>query len=105
MNIDIREYLRTNPISSYELTISSNGLDGFLRFYQDGTYEVLTQTQLFSEIYNALFGNLIEYVDGSPVFKYSGDQWNADLTDGIFSEYARASTVRSYMESFNERLS
>ena len=32
MNIDIREYLRINPISVHELTLSDNPLDCFLTF-------------------------------------------------------------------------
>lgn len=34
MNIDVREYLRTNPISVHELTMSNRGNDCFLVFDQ-----------------------------------------------------------------------
>lgn len=34
MNIDVREYLRINPISVHDLTLSDNGDDCFLFFYK-----------------------------------------------------------------------
>ena len=41
MNIDVREYLRINPISVHELTLSGDGKDCFLYFPEDGEgYEV-----------------------------------------------------------------
>lgn len=47
MNIDVREYLRINPISVHELTLSDNDNDCFLLFsniQDDGAYEVCTQS-------------------------------------------------------------
>lgn len=41
MNIDVREYLRINPISVHDLTLSENGNDCFLFFCkqkQNGEY-------------------------------------------------------------------
>lgn len=45
MNIDVREYLRINPISVHELTLSGDGKDCFLYFPKNdnGTgYDVYT---------------------------------------------------------------
>ena len=42
MNIDIREYLRINPISVHELTLSDKADDCFLLFKEGGGYEVCT---------------------------------------------------------------
>ena len=61
MNIDVREYLRINPISVHEPTLSGNGRDCFLYFPDDGMgYEVKTQTQMFSEIRKAIFQNMLD---------------------------------------------
>lgn len=35
MNIDVREYIRINPISAHELSISDAGDDGFMYFYDE----------------------------------------------------------------------
>ena len=45
MNIDVREYLRINPISVHELTLSDDGSDCFLLFPNDegGDYKACTQ--------------------------------------------------------------
>ena len=42
MNVDVREYLRINPISVHELTLSDSSSDCFLVFDQEGGYEVMT---------------------------------------------------------------
>ena len=43
MNIDVREYLRINPISVHELTLSGEGKDCFLLFPSDSDgYEACT---------------------------------------------------------------
>ena len=43
MNIDIREYLRINPISVHELTLSDNPLDCFLTFpFSGDQYQACT---------------------------------------------------------------
>lgn len=62
MNIDVREYLRINPISVHELTLSGDGKDCFLYFpaktNNDG-YMVFTQDTMFWSLYKSIFQNLI----------------------------------------------
>ena len=51
MNIDVREYLRVNPISVHETTLSGDGKDCFLYFNSnDGNYAAYTQNQIFRNI-------------------------------------------------------
>ena len=92
MNIDVREYLRINPISVHELTLSGDGKDCFLYFPDSGEgYEVKTQDQMFDEIRNAIFQNLIGD-DGKLRCRISDGtvEWDeVHLTDFQFTRYAR----------------
>lgn len=82
MNIDVREYLRINPISAHELTLSDNANDCFLFFLPTNGYELKTQTQTFNFLYEKIFRRLINVAnDGSISInaKILGDgsiQWN-----------------------------
>ena len=71
MNIDVREYLRINPISVHDLTLSGDAKDCFLFFphrsgeedteaYKAEGYNVYTQKQVFSSIMKSIFRDLIE---------------------------------------------
>ena len=64
MNIDVREYLRINPISVHDLTLSGDFKDCFLFFPTDneseGGYNVYTQRQMFDAIMESIFQDLIE---------------------------------------------
>ena len=59
MNIDVREYLRINPISVHDLTLSGDGKDCFLFFPEGEGYEVRTQDKIFSDIKTAIFGDML----------------------------------------------
>lgn len=63
MNIDVREYLRINPISVHEPTLSGDGKDCFLVFPTDDTddtgYSVATQDRIFAQLLNSIFHDLI----------------------------------------------
>ena len=103
MNIDVREYLRINPISVHPLTLSSLETDCFLYFndggqtYEDGkTYTVYTQKQVFNGILSTIFQNWVEIDgDGNIRFKYTIDEhgkihWeDIPIKDNQFREYAR----------------
>ena len=86
MNIDIREYLRINPISVHELTLSGDERDCFLLF-QGENYEVQTQASIFRTIYQNIFQNLIDdddikfraYIDDDGKVKW---QEGTHLADG-----------------------
>ena len=65
MNIDVREYLRINPISVHELTLSEDGIDCFLWFGQNDAgekpnYYVHTQNVIFYLLCKTIFGDLIK---------------------------------------------
>lgn len=67
MNIDVREYLRINPISVHELTLSGDAKDCFLYFppidklhENSSGYKVYTQEEVFWSIYQAIFCDLIQ---------------------------------------------
>ena len=60
MNIDVREYLRINPISVHEPTLSGDGKDCFLVFPNSGSgYSVATQDSIFAQLLNSIFHDLI----------------------------------------------
>ena len=63
MNIDVREYLRINPISVHDLTLSGDFKDCFLFFPTDngieGGYNVYTQRQMLDAIMEYIFLALI----------------------------------------------
>lgn len=79
MNIDVREYLRINPISVHDLTLSGDAKDCFLFFphrigeentegYKAEGYNVYTQEQVFNSIINSIFRDLVEK-DGDNGFR------------------------------------
>ena len=62
MNIDVREYLRINPISVHELTLSGDGKDCFLYFPANGDqtgFKVCTQDAMFFDLCREIFGTLV----------------------------------------------
>lgn len=56
MNIDVREYLRINPISVHESTLSDSDNDCFLFFNENG-YVLKTQGTMFDSIRAAIFNS------------------------------------------------
>lgn len=98
MNIDVREYLRINPISVHELSLSDNGNDCFLFFPKDPDtrgYRVFTQTQLFRTLQKSIFGNLLNYNREPPSVKGVGVEVNLD--DDQFKNYVRRAEVEDFM--------
>ena len=81
MNIDVREYLRINPISSHDLSTSSNDNDCFLYFQDDGSYSASTQQQMFNTIVKAIFGKLVHDTDNGLKFNINEStlEWNAGI--------------------------
>ena len=92
MNLDIREYLRINPISVHPLTLSDDETDCFLYFNEDGkpyesgnSYIAYTQKQVFNGIISSIFkdwveidssGNLrlrYDYIDESIICEKTGE--------------------------------
>ncbi len=103
MNIDVREYLRINPISVHELTLSDNGNDCFLFFpttVDTRGYRAFTQTQLFGALQRSVFGNLLDYGTTPPSIKGPNDQ-TATISDTQFRNYARRANVETFMRNFN----
>ena len=101
MNIDVREYLRINPISVHELTLSGDGKDCFLYFPADGQnsktgFEVHTQNAIFLSLYKSIFQDLItDGIEFKAEVNFTEDgpeiTWgeNIHLTDFQFKNYVR----------------
>ena len=126
MNIDVREYLRINPISVHELTLSGDGKDCFLYFPPNNQtgYEVLTQIEMFWSIYQSIFCNLIEGTQDNFRLKASIDvdveterlviNWNPNIhlattqfTDYVRDHWHEGDTIPNwggFQEDFEERL-
>lgn len=103
MNIDVREYLRINPISVHELTLSDNGNDCFLFFpttVDTRGYRVFTQTQLFKALQRSVFGNLLNYDTTPPHIKDPNDL-TPTISDKQFRNYVRRANVETFMRNFN----
>lgn len=71
MNLDIREYLRINPISVHPLTLSDDETDCFLYFNENGepyesgnAYIAYTQKQVFNGILHEILKDWVD-VDSS----------------------------------------
>ena len=112
MNIDVREYLRINPISVHELTLQGNAKDCFL-FFKDREpgYSVVTQKKLFWELYKAIFQDLVEVTkDGKMRFRIErilpqnesvSVRWEkVHLTDDQFTNYIKNWEMHTFMSSF-----
>jgi len=109
MNIDVREYLRINPISVHEPTLSQEDTDCFMLFQHNGQYDVLTQKTLFWEFYKTIFGNLVTGDSTNPAFDVivdsdGGIHWNpnAHLTDDQFKDYVRRAYCEGVQGQLNE---
>ena len=103
MNIDVREYLRINPISVHELTLSDNGNDCFLFFpttVDTRGYRAFTQTQLFKALQRSVFGDLLNYDTTPPRIKGPNDL-TATISDKQFRNYVRRTNVETFMRNFN----
>jgi len=129
MNIDVREYLRINPISVHELTISEDAKDCFLCFpgndnETDG-YVVYMQKTIFWALNQSIFQFLIEGDEDN--FRFAlipssntevGDETPDDqilierlddwkwsklvhLTDDQFQRYERRYVWEEYKDYFN----
>ena len=102
MNIDVREYLRINPISVLDLSLSSNDNDCFLFFPIENEprgYIAVTQWQMFNEFYKTIFGELVKFDEqGNPYLDTTGVD-PADMS-GQFTKYARRTTVETFMREF-----
>jgi hypothetical protein len=107
MNIDVREYLRINPISVHELTLSDNDNDCFLFFpnenSQNWKYKVVPQGRLFKSLQNSIFGNLINFEATPPAIKPYDPEHPIEL-DGKFKTYARRSDVNGWKTTFDGKL-
>lgn len=106
MNIDVREYLRINPISVHELSLSDNGNDCFLFFpltqAQRG-YKVFTQTQLFLALQKTIFGDLLDY-DTTPPTIRPVDCEPPPTLKGQFKNYVRRVVAEGFMRDFDSRV-
>ena len=102
MNIDVREYLRINPISVHELTLSGEGKDCFLLFPAKG-YLVVTQDTLFVEIYKSIFGSLLGN-DNKFNIRWEGNAfiWNegTQLNDRQFKNYVKRATWNDFKDGY-----
>lgn len=102
MNIDVREYLRINPISVHELTLSDNGNDCFLFFPTSADtrgYKVLTQTQLFRVLQHSIFGDLLDYTTEPP--KIKGIDVEVDLNVDQFKNYVEKKEFETFRDEFD----
>ena len=104
MNIDVREYLRINPISVHELTLSDDDNDCFLLFpnddnYQTRGYKAFTQRQLFRALQHTIFGNLL--TDDNPP-RITNDK--VELEEGKFDNYVGRNEVGDYMLVFDRKI-
>lgn len=93
MNIDVREYLRINPISVHDLTLSGNGTDCFLIFGNglSNGYMAITQNAIFRTLYQMIFGNLLKSdLSGFNLSNTNPPTWNVcNLVPSQFSNYVR----------------
>ena len=120
MNIDVREYLRTNPISVHESTLSGDGRDCFLYFPKnpDGTgFVVFTQDDIFLSLYKSIFRNLVKDGSGDVAFNIDGVEVGESgavsvrwpdavrLSDGQFANHVRRSVWESDREEFERAVS
>ena len=122
MNVDVREYLRINPISVHELTLSGDAKDCFLllREHVEGeTREecsVVSQKTLFWNLYQSIFGNLLRSSIGDIGFRidhidHNGGDLLVDWEDGVsigddqFKNYIRKSELQEFQNDFESRLS
>ena len=106
MNIDIREYLRINPISVHDLTLSDKDTDCFLVFPTSGLrgYRVNTQSQLFLAIQRSIFGELLEFDETTQKPKINPNPSSgADAIEGKFKDYARKTYVEQSQNDFAQR--
>ena len=115
MNIDVREYLRINPISVHELTLSGDGNDCFLYFPQnneDNTgYEVYTQKKMFRSMCISIFGDILEEDNETGLrFKVTVNgnhvEWDetAKLDEFQFSSYVKRNEWTEYRDEIDESL-
>ena len=116
MNIDVREYLRINPISVHELTLSQSPTDCFLFFKDNGpnaksSYMVCTQRTLFHSLYSEMFKNLVWVYGDTARFNVNQIRvqdgnvkvlWNdnAKLQKDQFKNYLPRSTFEQFKFSF-----
>lgn len=115
MNIDIREYLRINPISAHPLTLSQDENDCFLYFnqgkttYGDGnTYAVYTQRQVFNGMLKNAFGDLVSEDSSENIrFRCEVDsdgkiRWEdgVHLKDSQFKDYVRKDKWERFKSNF-----
>ncbi len=90
MNIDIREYLRINPISVHEPTLSGNDMDCFLLFPEDGEkeeegYMAKTQMVLFKHLVETMFGDVLVQNDAG---EYVWNENHGD-TENLFPNHVK----------------
>jgi hypothetical protein len=89
MNIDVREYLRINPISVHELTLSGDGKDCFLYFPQNDTngtgYIVHMQKTMFWSLCKSIFRNLVVGTEDNYQFDLSGTRVTGTAEEPIVS--------------------
>lgn len=110
MNIDVREYLRINPISVHDPTLSENGTDCFLVFPESGEYEAWTQNQLFNLLYETIFGDLVDVTVIPPKFKVRVDgetiEWNDDvhIRADQFREYVHRGVYETFKNNFEQNM-
>lgn len=115
MNIDVREYLRINPISVHELTLQGDAKDCFLFFKNDEpTYTVHTQKQLFWELCKAIFQDLIEQTeDGIRLniesvslnnFSVTALWRDVHLSDNQFTNYIKSWELQTFMDNFETHI-
>ena len=88
MNIDVREYLRINPISVHELTLSGDGKDCFLYFPENSAtkdgYLVDSQKTMFWSLYKSIFQNLVDGDEDNPRLNIAASGVTYDpITEGI----------------------
>ena len=106
MNIDVREYLRVNPISVHELSLSDNSTDCFLFFPNNSAqrgYRASTLKELFRALQMSILGNLLNYTSDPPKIK---DPTNkpATISDDQFKNYVRRKVVEEFMSIFDDKL-
>lgn len=106
MNIDVREYLRANPISVHELSLSDEDTDCFLFFPNTSAkrgYRASTQKELFRALQMSIFGNLLDYNYEPPRIKDTTDP-TATISDDQFKNYVRRRIVEYFMSTFDGKL-
>lgn len=113
MNIDVREYLRINPISAHELSISDAGDDGFMYFYDEfgeNKYHVALQTTMFDRLCKVIFRDMIVGTGDDTRLAYESLEpisWSGaiHLTDDQFVKYQRRKTYIKFKNQFELDLS